>query len=115
MLAIKSILAEKDQIPVLVFDEIDIGISGRVAQAVGYRLKELAKTHQIICITHLPQIASLGDVHFAVEKVTHDNRTTTVVKKLTQDERIVEIAKLIGGKKVTEVNLKSAEELLKNT
>ena len=114
MLAIKSILAEKDQIPVLVFDEIDIGISGRVAQAVGQRLKELAKSHQIICITHLPQIASLGDVHFAVEKATRGDRTTTAVKKLTQNERITEIAKLIGGEKVTEVNLKSAEELLKN-
>ncbi len=114
MLAIKSVLSEKDAIPVLVFDEIDSGISGRVAQAVGKQLKELASSHQIICVTHLPQIASAGQAHFAVEKTIKQNLTRTQVRPLKEGERVVEIAKLIGGERITDVNLKSAEELLKD-
>ncbi len=114
MLAIKSVLAEKDAVPVLVFDEIDSGISGRVAQTVGKQLKELSDSHQIICVTHLPQIASAGQAHFAVEKAVKENETRTFVHSLDAGERIVEIAKLIGGERITDVNLRSAEELLKD-
>jgi len=115
MLAIKSILAEKDRIPLLVFDEVDIGISGRIAQAVGRRLRHLAHSHQIICITHLPQIASAGNTHFSVEKRIEGNRTTTSVRRLAFADRVMEIAKLIGGEKITDINLRSAEELLRKS
>lgn len=112
MLALKSINAERDEIPVLVFDEIDSGVSGRVAQAVGRRLQKLAESHQIICISHLPQIASAGRHHFLVEKATTKGRTTTNVRLLAKDERPLAIAKLLGGEKISEAHLKSAEELL---
>ena len=112
MLALKSINAERDEIPVLVFDEIDSGVSGRVAQAVGRRLQKLAESHQIICISHLPQIASAGRHHFFVEKATTKGRTTTNVRLLAKDERPLAIAKLLGGEKISEAHLKSAEELL---
>lgn len=113
MLTIKSVLAEKDKIPVLIFDEIDNGISGRIAQTVGRQLHLLSKSHQIICVTHLPQIASAGDAHYAVEKTFTNNQTHTNLRALNENERVVEIAKLIGGEKISDVNLKSAEELLK--
>ncbi|NOY78101.1 MAG: DNA repair protein RecN [Calditrichaeota bacterium] len=113
MLSIKSVLAEKDRIPVLIFDEIDNGISGRIAQTVGRQLHALAESHQIICVTHLPQIASAGDAHYTVEKTFEANRTHTKLRALNESERVVEIAKLIGGEKISDVNLKSAEELLK--
>jgi len=113
MLSIKSVLAEKDRIPVLIFDEIDNGISGRIAQTVGRELHFLAKSHQIICVTHLPQIASAGDAHYTVEKTFEEDHTHTNLRALNESERVVEIAKLIGGEKISDVNLKSAEELLK--
>ena len=113
MLTIKSVLAEKDKIPVLVFDEIDNGISGRIAQRVGRQLHLLSKSHQIVCVTHLPQIAGAGDAHYAVEKTVTNNQTHTTLRALNENERVVEIAKLIGGEKISDVNLKSAEELLK--
>lgn len=112
MLALKSILAGRDQIPVLIFDEIDSGISGKIAHVVGEELRELGKVHQVICITHLPQIASLGDDHLSVNKVTKDERSLTQIERLSKGERVEEIAKLIGGKVVTETNLKQARELL---
>lgn len=112
MLALKSSLARADKIPVLIFDEIDNGISGRIAQAVGISLKRLSKTHQIICITHLPQIASVGDTHFVVEKTTHENLTRTQIRKLAPGERALEIAKLLGGEVVTETHINSARELI---
>jgi DNA repair protein RecN (Recombination protein N) len=112
MLALKSALAEADSVPVLIFDEIDTGISGRIAHAVGRRLKALGRNHQVICITHLPQIASAGDRHFSVVKRVEDNRSTTVIRGLNPDERIVEIAKLIGGETVTQAALASARELV---
>ena len=114
MLALKSSLAKVDKIPVLIFDEIDIGISGRIAQAVGFSLRRLAKTHQIICITHLPQIASVGDHHFVVEKVSEPTSTRTYVRKLNNDEKVVEIAKLLGGEAVTDAQLNSARELIED-
>jgi len=112
MLALKSSLAQVDRIPVLIFDEIDIGISGRIAQAVGRALRQLSETHQVICITHLPQIASMADHHFVVEKISDQTSTRTRIRKLSSKERIYEIAKLIGGESVTEAHLRAAQELI---
>jgi DNA repair protein RecN (Recombination protein N) len=112
MLALKTVLAEADRVPVLIFDEIDTGISGRTARVVGNNLKEVSRKHQVVCITHLAQIASLADRHFCVEKDVVENRSRTRVRPLEPDERIAEIAKLIGGETVTESALQSARELL---
>ena len=113
MLSIKNVLAGKDGIPVLVFDEIDTGISGRIASIVARKLAELSLSHQLVCITHLPQIACVGKSHFTAEKVTSKGRVKTSVRRLTYEERKVEIAKLLGGEELTKTNLKNAEELLK--
>jgi DNA repair protein RecN (Recombination protein N) len=112
MLAIKTVLAETDDIPVLVFDEIDTGISGRIARVVGKNLKAVSHKHQVICITHLPQIASMGDVHYSVDKEIQSGRTRTIVRQLNADDRVVEIAKLLGGEKITDSTLATAKELL---
>ncbi|RMD89178.1 MAG: DNA repair protein RecN [Calditrichaeota bacterium] len=112
MLALKSIIAQGDNIPVLIFDEIDLGISGKIAQAVGKKLKDLAQYHQIICITHLPQIASMGNQHFLVEKYTSEGKTQTKIRKLDQEERTRAIAMLLAGEKISETHLQSARELL---
>ncbi len=114
MLALKHTIAHHVRIPVLIFDEIDIGISGKVAEAVGRKLQELANNHQIICITHLPQIASAGDAHFLVEKTQVDGTTTTRVRRLQEHEREWAIAQLLGGEKITESHLASARELLRS-
>ncbi len=113
MLAIKTVLSGKDNVGILVFDEIDAGISGRVAQKVGKILKKLSGTHQIICITHLPQIAAMSDRHFHVSKKEDNEETIAGIKNLTGKEKITEVAKLISGEKVTEAALKSAAELIK--
>lgn len=115
MLALKSILAERDDIPVLIFDEIDAGISGRVAQAVGRKLQQLAKSHQIICITHLPQIASTGAQHFLVEKNVAAGKTVTAVRQLEEAERPEAIARLLGGEVISESHLRSARDLLEES
>lgn len=113
MLALKALLARADQIPVLVFDEIDIGISGRIAQAVGKSLRRLAGTHQVICITHLPQIASMAHHHFLVEKRVEGNATKTNIRKLDDNERVHQVAQLFGGETVTDAHILSAAELIK--
>jgi len=113
VLAVKSILAEGDEIPILIFDEIDVGISGRIASAVAKKLKELSRYHQVICITHLPQIASAGDTHLSAVKKEEKERVFTKIRKLNFEERKYEIAKLLGGEKITEISLKNAVELLK--
>jgi len=112
MLAIKTVLSEKDKIPVLIFDEIDAGISGRIAQKVGKLLHNLSETHQIICITHLPQIAAMSDKHFHVSKKEEKETTVAIIKTLTEEEKVAEVAKLISGEKVTESAKKSAKELI---
>jgi len=112
MLGLKSILAKSDRLPILIFDEIDTGVSGRIAQKVGQVLKSLASFHQIIAITHLPQIAGLSDLHFAVEKKKSGDRVVSSIKKLNNDERIKEVAKLISGEKITEAALLGARELM---
>jgi DNA repair protein RecN (Recombination protein N) len=112
MLALKSALAQSDRVPLLIFDEIDVGVSGRIGQAVGLSLKKLSTLHQIIAITHLPQIAGLSDTHFAVEKIEDGKRTATRLRKLDVEERVREVAKLMSGEKITEAGLKSAKELM---
>lgn len=115
MLAIKTVLSEKDNIGILVFDEIDAGISGRIAQKTGKVLKALAASHQIICITHLPQIAAMSDRHFHVSKKEDKVRNETVasIKTLNEKEKITEVAKLLSGENITEASSKSAIELIK--
>lgn len=112
MLALKSILAAVDEIPTLVFDEIDLGVSGRIARAVGRSIHQLSKSHQILCITHLPQIASYGKAHYSVEKYVEDGRTFTRIILLDQERRVEEIARLMAGEKITETALNSARQLI---
>jgi DNA repair protein RecN (Recombination protein N) len=112
MLALKTILAKADRLPVLVFDEIDVGISGRIAQAVGKSLRSLSQFHQVIAITHLPQIAGFANCHFAVEKIEGKGRTSSRLRKLNEDERIREVAKLLSGEEVTEASMSGARELI---
>lgn len=112
MLALKSALAQSDKTPLLIFDEIDTGVSGRIGQSVGTSLKKLSTHHQVIAITHLPQIAGLADTHFAVEKIEVGKKTITQLRKLSANERVTEVAKLLSGTEVTEAGLKSARELM---
>jgi DNA repair protein RecN (Recombination protein N) len=112
MLSLKTIMAKNDKLPLLIFDEIDTGVSGRIAQKVGNALKSLASAHQIIAITHLPQIAGTADYHYAVEKGTSDKRVTSSIRKLNQGEKIKEVAKLMSGENITEASLKGARELM---
>ena len=112
MLAIKSILAEADRVPVLVFDEIDSGIGGEVAKVVGERLKAVSTARQVLCITHLPQIAGFADAHFKVSKNVIDGRTVAKVEELDSSGRVEEIAKMLGGEKVTEISRRHAREML---
>lgn len=112
MLALKNILAESDRIPLLIFDEIDAGVSGQIALAVGKNIHNLSSSHQIICITHLPQIASFGSAHYRVEKYVDNGRTFTRVNQLNRDDRIKEIAGLMGGKKLTDEILTGARQLI---
>lgn len=113
MLAMKTILAKSERMPILVFDEIDTGISGAVARKVGESMHNLAQYHQIIAITHLPQIAAMGDVHFLVEKTVEGDRTRTHLRRLGDDERAAQVARLIAGEDVTEAALESARELMR--
>lgn len=112
MLALKSALAQSDKTPLLIFDEIDTGVSGRIGQAVGLSLKKLSAHHQIIAITHLPQIAGLADMHFTVEKTEVNKKTITQLRKLQSEDRVKEIAKLLSGAEITDAGLKSARELM---
>ncbi len=112
MLAIKTILADIDGVPVLVFDEIDTGISGKTAQTVGEKLFFISTGRQVLCVTHLTQIACMADRHFLIEKVTHDNSTRTVVKVLEGADRRDEIARLLGGSSTSDITMKHSEEIL---
>lgn len=112
MLALKTILAKSDRLPLLVFDEIDTGISGRIAAKVGKSLKTLSGFHQIIAITHLPQIAGMADTHFRVEKIVKGRRAVTQVSKLSDEDRILEVAKLLSGDDVTQAGISGAKELI---
>ncbi|HOQ38320.1 MAG TPA: DNA repair protein RecN [Acetivibrio sp.] len=112
MLAIKTILANVDKMPTMIFDEIDIGISGIAAQKVGEKLCFISKNHQVISVTHLAQIACMADNNYYIEKVTKDGNTETIVKSLNEEDKRNEIARIIGGAKISDIALKHAEEML---
>lgn len=114
MLAIKTILAEADQTPVLIFDEIDVGIGGRVAEAVGRKLRQIGQRRQVLCITHLPQIAALAQNHYRVSKRISGARTVTLVERLSDDQRVEEVARMLGGEKVSEAARRHAREMVGN-
>jgi DNA repair protein RecN (Recombination protein N) len=112
MLALKSILSEADQTPSLVFDEIDVGVGGRSGQVVGETLWSLTKNHQVIVITHLPQIAAYGDIHFQIAKIERDGRVVSTINVLDDSTRQDELAAMLDGTPVTESSLQSAAEML---
>ena len=111
MLAIKSVLADKDVVDTLIFDEIDTGISGRTAQKVSEKLAEISKSHQVISITHLPQIASMADEHYLIEKTSEDMSTKTQIYCLSKEDSVSELARMLGGVEITDAVLQSAREM----
>ena len=113
MLAMKNVLAEKDSVATLIFDEVDTGVSGRAAQKVAEKLRSVAKSKQVLCVTHLPQIAALANTHLLIAKSERQGRTYTSVTPLDVEGRKRELARIIGGTNITETTLKSAEEMLK--
>ena len=113
MLALKSVSADRDDTESLIFDEIDSGISGRTAQAVAEKLKKLSESHQIICITHLPQIAAMADRHFLIEKNVEDGKTASGIRFLEEEESVMELARMMGGAEVTEAAIENAREMKK--
>ena len=112
MLAMKNVLAEQDKVDTLIFDEVDTGVSGRAAQKVAEKLKAVARAKQVLCVTHLPQIAAMGDTHMLIAKGEREGRTYTTVTPLDLEGRKRELARIIGGANITEITLKSAEEML---
>jgi len=112
VLALKAILAKTEAVETIVFDEVDAGIGGSVAEVVGKKLSELAQHHQVVCITHLPQIARFGDRHFKIKKHVFKGRTRTFIERLNEKQRIKEMARMLGGEKITKVTLDHAQEML---
>ena len=115
VLAMKAILAETDSVETVVFDEVDAGIGGSVAEVVGKKLSSLADHHQVICITHLPQIAKFANQHFSISKSVSDGRTTTSINPLNEKDRLKEIARMLGGVEITQATLDHAREMLETT
>lgn len=114
MLAIKNVLAETDGVDTMIFDEIDTGVSGRAAQKIAMKLRSASKGRQVICVTHLAQIAAQGDVHLYISKSVSDGKTYTNIKSLIEEERVAEIARIMGGMEITKLQLESAREMLGN-
>jgi DNA repair protein RecN (Recombination protein N) len=112
MLAIKSILAAGDRVSVLVFDEIDANVGGRLGSVIGQKLRDLAQHHQVLCITHLPQIAAYAMQHLTVRKHSQGKQTTTTVRKMEGADRLEELSEMIGGTKITDTTRAQAQELL---
>ncbi len=113
MLALKCVFVDKDKIPTLIFDEIDTGISGAIGKRVGEKMYEVSLKHQVLCITHLPQIAALSDNHYFVSKNVLEGKTFTSIKMLERKDKIREIAKMIGGDEISEVAIENASEMVK--
>lgn len=111
MLAMKSVFADKDDIPTLIFDEIDTGISGRTAQMVSEKMAQIGENHQILCITHLSQIAAMADAHFLIEKSVENERTKTEIKELGREEIYLELARMLGGAEITTAVVQNAKEM----
>jgi len=112
MLAGKAVLADHDRIPVLVFDEIDSNVGGEMGNAIGAKLGVVSQTHQVLCITHLPQVAAHGRTHYVVNKDVRDGRTHTHIELVERDARAEEVARMLGGKDLTSVALQHAREML---
>ena len=112
VLALKAILAGNDAVETVVFDEVDAGIGGGAAEVVGRKLSALAAVHQVVCITHLPQIAKFGNAHFQISKQVQDSRTKTVILQLDEENRVQELARMLGGEKITPKTLAHAREML---
>ncbi|KRL04258.1 DNA repair protein RecN [Liquorilactobacillus oeni] len=112
MLALKTIFAQDHNVTSIIFDEVDTGVSGRVAQAIAEKISQIAAASQVLCITHLPQVAAISDHHFLVSKHTKRGRTETIVKKLTKNERVAELARMLAGTTITQLTLEHAAELL---
>ncbi|KOA20931.1 DNA repair protein RecN [Clostridium homopropionicum DSM 5847] len=113
MLSLKTVFVDKDEIPSVIFDEIDTGISGRIAQSVGEKMYLISTLHQVFCVTHLPQIASMSDTHFIVSKEVQEGKTYTLIKKLNNLEKENEIARMIGGLNITDLTLQNSKEMIK--
>lgn len=111
MLAIRTVMARRDDIETLIFDEIDVGISGRTAQKVSEKMALIGKTHQVICITHLAQIAAMADAHYVIEKTVEEMETRTRIRRLTQEDSVRELARILGGARITEAVLTNAREM----
>jgi len=111
MLALKSVFADRDEIPTLIFDEIDTGISGRTAQMVSEKMVEISRNRQLLCITHLPQIAAMADIHYLIEKSTDGVKTVTGLEKLTEERSVEELARMLGGATITDAVLENAREM----
>lgn len=113
MLAVKVVLAGVDPVPTLVFDEVDAGVGGGIAERIGRRLSKLAENHQVLCITHLPQIAALADHHYFVEKNVSENHVSTSIRELNRKDRVEELARMLGGLNITNLTRQHAEEMLR--
>ncbi|MFR7719019.1 MAG: hypothetical protein ACLU3N_10495 [Lachnospiraceae bacterium] len=111
MLAIKAVMADKDAVETLIFDEIDTGISGRTAQKVSEKMAVIAKNHQLLCITHLAQIAAMADQHYIIEKKPANSKTVTNIGLLSEEESVQELARILGGARITDTVLESAREM----
>ena len=111
MLALKSVFADRDEIPTLIFDEIDTGISGRTAQAVSEKMAAIATGRQLLCITHLPQIAAMADNHYLIEKATDGVKTVTKIERLGEERSVEELARMLGGASITDTVLENAREM----
>ena len=111
MLAIKSVMADKEETPTLIFDEIDTGISGITAAKVAKQMEIIGVSHQVICITHLPQIAAMADEHFEIAKKTDHQITRTQIRLLNEEDSALEIARILGGAQITEHTMESAKEM----
>lgn len=113
MLSIKNVLADKDEIQTMIFDEVDTGVSGRAAQKIGKKLAQVAQNRQVICVTHLAQVASFGNNHLYISKESRNNRTYTTIVPLTREQRIRELARISAGENITPIALSHGEEMLK--
>ena len=112
MLAFKKVIGEYDGIGTMIFDEIDTGISGETADIVSRELKQISQNHQVLCITHLPQLAATAEHNYRIEKTDDDSRTFTTIKELSEKEKITEIARLLAGINVSDITLASAQEMI---
>lgn len=111
MLAIKTVMADKDETETLIFDEIDVGISGRTAQKVSEKMAVIGKAHQVICITHLAQIAAMADHHYVIEKTVEQMDTRTDIRPLSEKESVEELSRILGGARITDAVIQNAKEM----